>query len=226
LGFDWLAIDLQHGFVSFERMVACLQALTAAGAPGLVRVPANSAGDIGRALDWGAEGVIVPMVNTRAEAEAAVRAMRYPPAGARSWGAVRSNAIAPNYTPSLGNQAVICVLMLETREAISNSTEIASVEGVDALLVGPSDLAVSIGIDPSVRHESVAHQKLLAHVVDVCDRQGVVSGIVCSSAAEARSRIDAGFKMIGLPSEADLVVDAATALLTEIRNGRASRDSR
>lgn len=218
VGFDWLALDMQHGLVSFDRMVSCLQALAAAGAPTIVRVPFNEPGDIGRALDWGAEGVIVPMVSSRSEAEAAVRAMRYPPRGTRSWGAVRAAALGlDEYTPQTADRAVICTVMVETREAVANAKHIASVPGVDAVLIGPSDLAVSMGIDPSAAQISTEHQELVHRVLDACDRSGALPGIVCGSASEAQRWIEAGFKMIGLPSDVDLVLQAAKNMLTDLR---------
>ena len=124
-------------------MRAMVQAAAIRGTPVLVRVPWNEPGAIMRALDAGAEGVIVPMVNTPDEARAAAGASRYPPLGFRSWGALRSGMAQPGFNPALGNEQTICLVMIETHEAVDNVEAILDVPGVDGVFVGPNDLAIS-----------------------------------------------------------------------------------
>src|SRR2546430_13039058 len=147
-GFDWLCIDTQHGLIGYDQMTVMLQALAITGTPPFVRVPWNQPDHIMKALDAGAQGVFVPMVNSAEEAQAAVRACRYPPDGYRSWGPIRASLGAPDYSPQLANRSVICAVMVETVAALDQLAEIVSVPGVDAVFIGPSDSALSMGFGP------------------------------------------------------------------------------
>ena len=153
-GFDWICIDLQHGFAGLESLLPMVQAAAITQTPALVRVPRLDAGMIGRALDAGAAGVIVPMVNSAAEARAAVAACRYPPDGVRSWGPARLMLADPEYSAQRANAQVHCLVMVETLDAVRNLSEIAPVAGVTAVFVGPSDLAVDMGLHPAPRRDS------------------------------------------------------------------------
>src|SRR5206468_7835530 len=134
---------LQHGLIDEAAMRGMVQAAAIRDTPVLVRVPWNEPGAIMRALDAGAEGVIVPMVNTVAEARAAAGASRYPPLGYRSWGPLRSGMAQRDFNPALGNEQVLCLVMIETHEAVENVDAILEVPGVDGVFVGPNDLAIS-----------------------------------------------------------------------------------
>ncbi len=195
VGFDYLCIDMQHGVADYATAIQMLQALEAAphGVP-IVRVPWNEPGIIGRMLDGGARGVIVPMVNTVAEAEAAVAACRYAPAGARSWGPVRAMRIHDEYSPELANQAVAVVPMIETRQALANLDEILSVPGIDAIYVGPADLSVSLGLAPASDHEG-EFTDALVEIVAACGRHGVVPGVHTNPVYIDKRRAQ-GFQMI------------------------------
>ena len=119
-GFDWICIDLQHGFAGLESLLPMIQAAAITQTPVLARVPRLDAGLIGRALDAGAAGVIVPMVNSAADAREAVRACRYPPDGVRSWGPARLTLADPAYTAQRANSQVQCLVMVETLAAVRN----------------------------------------------------------------------------------------------------------
>src|SRR5207237_3503329 len=110
-GFDWVCIDAQHGLIGYQEMLGMLQAVAGTGVPSRVRVPWNDPGWIMKALDAGAAGVRVPMVNTPEEAEAAVGACRYPPQGFRSWGPTRASLHAPTFSPETANRSVLCAVM-------------------------------------------------------------------------------------------------------------------
>src|SRR3990172_2258184 len=145
-GYDWVCVDTQHGLAGHETMVAMLQALDVAGTPTFVRVAWNHPDLIMRALDAGADGIVVPMVNTPEDAAQAVRSCRYAPAGFRSWGPARSSLGEPAYSPSSANAAVICMVMIETRAAVEDIDSILAVDGVAGAYIGPSDLAISCGL--------------------------------------------------------------------------------
>src|SRR2546428_1436293 len=117
-GFDWICIDTQHGLIGYDQMLTMLQAVAVAGTPSVVRVPWNHPASLMQALDARAPGVIVPMVNSAAEAAAAVGACRYPPAGYRSWGPTRAALGVADFSPELANRSVICAVMVETVPAL------------------------------------------------------------------------------------------------------------
>lgn len=209
-GWDWCCIDTQHGLIGYDAMVPMLQALSAGGCPPIVRVPWNDPGDIMKALDAGAEGVIVPMVNTVEQARAAVGACRYVPGGYRSMGPVRARMLNPQYSVESGNE-VVCAVMVETRQAISNLEAILTeVEGIDAVFVGPNDLAVSMGIrGSSYAGENPEHRSAMEEIGAVAQRHGVVAGIMCGSPEVAEQWRREGFRMLAVGNDIPLLTTAA-----------------
>jgi 4-hydroxy-2-oxoheptanedioate aldolase len=143
---DWLCIDMQHGLIDYDTALAMLQAISTTATTPFVRVPWNDSAIIMKMLDAGAYGVIVPMVNSRAEAEAAVAACRYPPQGIRSFGPIRAVYYAGLDYFAYASQEVSCIPQIETTAAVENLDEILSVEGVDAVYIGPMDLSISLGL--------------------------------------------------------------------------------
>ena len=147
-GFDYVCVDMQHGLADRNDLLAMLQAIQPHSQRTLVRVPANDFSVIGWALDMGATGVIVPLVNSASDAEAAVRATRYPPDGDRSMGPTRALRIFGTACVEQAGTAIQCIPMIETRTALDNLNEILTVPGVDLVYVGPSDLSVNLGLGP------------------------------------------------------------------------------
>src|SRR6266550_2941059 len=129
-GFDWVCVDMQHGVIDYAQMVTMLQAVAATDITPLVRVPWNEPGIIGKTLDAGARGVIIPMVNTVEEAERAVWSCRYAPAGGRSYGPLRANYYAGFDYFEHANDDVLCIVMIETRDAVERVDEILAVPGI------------------------------------------------------------------------------------------------
>jgi 4-hydroxy-2-oxoheptanedioate aldolase len=218
-GCDWLCIDLQHGLIDEDAMRGMVQAAAIRGTPVLVRVPWNEPGAIMRALDAGAEGVIVPMVNSVDEARAAAGASRYPPLGFRSWGPLRSGMAQPGFNPALGNEQTLCIVMIETREAVEAVDEILDVPGVDGVLVGPNDLAISHAGDNAGAGTSELDVEMIERVAAACARRGLVAGISCTGPEDARRWEQAGYSLLGLPSDAGLLGDAMVAQLAAARGG-------
>jgi 4-hydroxy-2-oxoheptanedioate aldolase len=211
LDLDYVCIDTQHGLMSYDAALPMLQALTRGRATPLVRVPWKGSEQIGKALDAGAMGVIVPMINTRAEAEEAVAATRYPPAGARSFGPGRAMAIEGADYFEWANDQITCVAMVETVEAVANLDEILSVAGIDSIYVGPSDLAISLGERPATNGPLL--NEALATIVAACNKHGVVPGIHASAGLLPQRR-QQGFRMVTVV--ADLV-----SLRTKLREDMA-----
>ena len=214
-GFDWVCVDVQHGLIGYQEMLAMLQAIAVVGVPSIVRVPWNDPGWIMKALDAGAAGVIVPMVNSPAEAAAAVGACRYPPDGYRSWGPTRASLGAPDYSPQLANRSVICAVMVETVAALDQLAEIVSVPGVDAVFIGPSDFALSMGFGP--RTDEPEHRRVLEGVPAVCRDHGVVAGIACGSAELLARWRQAGYTMLAAPSDMVVLRRAAAEMVETLR---------
>src|SRR3954447_682900 len=153
-GYDYVCIDSQHGLHSYDMIASHLHAGSGGNAFPLVRVPWNEQGFIGRMLDLGAMGVIVPMVNSAAEARAAVNACRYAPLGARSFGPAGAGTRFGGEYYSKANDTVACIPMVETVQAVEAVDEIVSVPGVDAVYVGPADLSITMGLPPGMDQDN------------------------------------------------------------------------
>jgi 4-hydroxy-2-oxoheptanedioate aldolase len=202
IGYDYVALDAQHGLIGYQAMLTSLLAVDASQrSVGFVRVEANSATPIGKALDAGAAGIIVPLINTAEDAAAAVAATRYPPQGIRSYGPMRSGLrIGP--TPADANESVLVFAMIETPQGLANVEAIAATPGLGGLYIGPSDLTLAVGgrtsTDPAVAAEFNA---ALERIRKACDNNGIVPGIHTPSGAVARQRIADGFRLVSVASD-------------------------
>jgi 4-hydroxy-2-oxoheptanedioate aldolase len=199
-GFDYVCIDTQHGAIDYGASVGMIQAIELGGATPIVRVPWNEPGIIGKTLDAGAHGVIVPMVNTREQAEAVVRSARYVPDGGRSWGPVMAG-MRHDDNRSWAAEHIAVIPMIETAEAISNLDDILGVPGLDAVYVGPADLSLSLGLSPKNNDGEAVFDDALATILDACRRHGVVPGIHSTGALTPR-RLEQGFRMVTVTSDA------------------------
>jgi 4-hydroxy-2-oxoheptanedioate aldolase len=215
VGFDWICLDLQHGLIGYETMLGMLQAV-GRRAPVLVRVPWNQPDEIMRPLDAGAAGVIVPMVNSAEEADAAVRACRYPPEGFRSWGPTRASLGDRDFGPATANRDVVCVIMIETVKGVENVGEILAVPGIDVILIGPSDLALSASGALEAPGKTPRDRELVGRILDACSRAGVVTATSVGTLDDARHWLDVGVKMIGV-SDVGLLGGACVEALRALR---------
>jgi 4-hydroxy-2-oxoheptanedioate aldolase len=215
-GFDWICVDMQHGLIDYAQMVHMLQGISSTQAVPLVRVPRNEPGIIGKSLDAGAWGIIVPMVNSRQEAEEAVAACRYAPLGIRSYGPLRANYSSGFDYFDRANSEVTCIVMVETQVAVDNVEEIVSVPGVDAVYVGPADLSVTLGLSPGPDHAEPSFTHALERVIDTCRRHNVVPGIA-GNAETAVKRLEQGFRLVEVASDAGLLGVGAGSALKRVR---------
>lgn len=200
-GFDYACIDMQHGLADYADAIAMLQVLELGNATPVVRVPWNEPGIIGRMLDGGALGVIVPMVNSVADAEAAAHACRYPPRGGRSHGPIRAAAQhGPDYVPR-ANDRVVCIPMIETVEAVERLDGILAVDGVDAIYVGPADLSLSLGLEPKNNDDVARFTETLEHIATTATNAGVVPGIHANASLAGRRR-EQGYRMVTVATDA------------------------
>jgi 4-hydroxy-2-oxoheptanedioate aldolase len=216
-GFDAVLIDTQHSPITYDAMFAMLQAIAASPAASLVRIAWNDPAQIQRTLDAGADGVMCPMVNTAEECRAFVRACLYAPKGFRSFGPVRG--APPDYFDH-ANDRILPIAMIETAEAVRNIDAIVSVPRLAAIYVGPSDMGITMGIDPRTSPTDPRILEVLPRLVAACRRHGVVAGIHGYDPDYAKARIEQGFQFVTAPFDTDLLVASARSYLTAV--GRAA----
>jgi 4-hydroxy-2-oxoheptanedioate aldolase len=217
-GHDWVCIDTQHGLIGYELMLPMLQAISAGGVPSFVRVPWNEPGAIMKALDAGAGGVIVPMVNSVDEARSAVGSCRYPPDGFRSMGPTRASVVDGDW------RLPICAVMIETVQAVERIDDILAVPGIDAVFVGPNDLAVSAGVESSYDGQDPEHRRLIETVARSCKAHGVTAGIMCGQPEVAVQWHRAGFQMLALNSDTKLLADVTHQIVQRAKDMAQSPD--
>ncbi len=223
--FDYVNIDMQHGLVDYTEALYTLQAMQRVEATPTVRVPWNEPGIIGKVLDAGAMGVIIPMVNSVAEAEQAVAACRYAPAGSRSYGPARAAmALSDGDYASEANDTIACIPMIETVQAIEDIDNILDVPGIDAVYVGPADLSITLGLPPGSDQEAQSFNDALATVVDACNARGITPGIHSTHALAAK-RVEQGFRMITITSDTLAMMAGAKAALRTARGEGAAGES-
>jgi 4-hydroxy-2-oxoheptanedioate aldolase len=212
-GWDSLTIDLQHGLIDYESAVGMLQAISTTRTVPLVRIPWLDPGIVMKILDAGAYGVICPMINSAAEAREFVAACRYPPAGIRSCGPIRASIYAgPDYIAN-ANRTVVTMAMIETRSGLDNLDEILSVEGLDAIYVGPSDLSLALGCEPQLDPTEAVVVEAIEHIVARARKKKIVPGIHTASPAYAQKMIQRGFQFVTVSSDIRLLVAKASEVL-------------
>lgn len=199
-GFDWVCIDMQHGVVDYQVALTMLQAIGTTETIPIVRVPWNEMGIIGKVLDAGAMGVIIPMVNSVEEAKAAVAACRYYPQGSRSFGPTRASYYAGTDYFAGANQQIACIPMIETKQAVERLDDILSVPGIDAVYVGPADLSITYGLPPGMNNGSPFEEARVL-IAKKCAEHGVTAGIH-ANASLAEKHAAAGYRMITISGDA------------------------
>ncbi len=208
-GLGYICVDQQHGVIDYSEAVRMFTAIEARGVVPITRVPANEAWMIGKSLDAGAQGVVVPMVNSRAEAAAAVAACRYPPTGVRSFGPIRAAVLSDKRDPATLGNTVVCFVMVETREALQNIDEIASTPGLDGIYIGPADLALGLGLPPNLDKSEPEHVAAVQRILDACKRNRIVAGIQCASAKTGRGYAERGFGLVTIGKDTALLESSA-----------------
>lgn len=220
--FDYVAVDLQHGLATFTELPAMLQAMRAAGRAPLVRVPWNDASLIMRALDTGAAGVIVPMVESGEQAAAAASACRFPPHGTRSWGPmwgdVRDDGALP---PAEQDTNVLCIVMVETQAGVDAIDEIVRTPGVDAVYIGPNDLALGTGYGRHTYRDSPPVADLIQRLTDACRDAGLACGLHCSDTEMALDWARRGMRMLTAAADTTLLRRAADQVCDVLDAGMA-----
>ncbi|MBM4407739.1 MAG: aldolase [Chloroflexi bacterium] len=213
---DWILWDQQHGLVTDADLHGLFRTVLGTKVVPLVRVAANDLTLIGRALDAGAAGVIVPLVNTAEEAAAAAAACRYMPHGERSFGPNRITLVVGGLDPRVVED-VACVVMIETAAGIENAEAIAATPGVDCVLIGPGDLALGLGLEWNDR--GPIHQAAVKRILDAATAAGKPAGIVLGSGEAARRYAEMGFRFMNVGSDLPILVDGLERELKTARGG-------
>lgn len=219
VGFDWIVVDLQHGALTLSDAIEAVKVIEDAGPTALVRVPWNEPSIIMRALDAGASGVVVPLVNSPAEARAAVAATRYPPQGNRSSGPWRAGLDGQTDYQAWANDEVICMVMVETREAVEQVEEIAATPGLDGIYVGPSDLSLAYGLMPAPDQSDPAWAAAIDRIVGACEASGIAAGIA-GNANVAVKRLAQGFRFLEVSRDSTALREGAAQHLAHVREAR------
>ncbi len=216
-GWDTLTIDMQHGLIDEAALIPMLQAISTTPTVPVVRVPWLEPGVLMKALDAGAYALICPMINTREDAQKLVAWTHYAPQGTRSFGPVRATLYGGADYAEHANRTIVTFAMIETAQALDNLDAILSVEGLDAIYIGPSDLSLSLGCRPVFDDVDPKAQQAIEHIVARAKAHGVVAGIHNGRADVALARVAMGFRFVTLGSDARLLAAGSQQLLGAMR---------
>lgn len=215
-GFDVGCIDLQHGEGHSGSLPRLLPAVQQAGARALVRAPSNDPATLGRILDLGADGVIVPLVDTPEDAAAAVAACRYPPEGRRSYGPLRAALRDPDHALR-AHDTVAVLAMIETADGLANLDAICDVPGLSGIFIGPADLGLALGLVPRSDDPAPEHREAVARILGTCRARGLLSGLYSDDPEYAAEAAAQGAELIVLATDHRLLVTGARARLAAWR---------
>lgn len=213
-GFDWLLIDMEHGLGDEQATLQQIMMLNHASSAPIVRIPALNEATIKRILDFGASGIMAPMIETREEAERLVRAMRYPPEGIRG---LSSGSRAADYGFHFkeyfqrANRELLCIAQIESAAAVRNIDSIASVEGIDVLFIGHSDLSLNLGCYRQFDSEPIRSAEKA--VLEAARKHGKIAGMLCKPSMSATDCIERGFRFLAMGTDLNCMKSAFRKLL-------------
>jgi 4-hydroxy-2-oxoheptanedioate aldolase len=219
-GLDWVVVDLEHGYATESELLAHLTAIEASGAVALVRPQSGERLRIGRALDLGAAGIVVPRLDTVDQVREAVAFLRYPAGGQRGVALLTRGArlgTVNHAGVAALNQDIIGIVQIESPSAAEAADEIAATDGVDVLFVGPADLSHSLGVPGQFSDER--YQAALRGVVAACRAHGKAAGILLYDHASFRPHLEMGFTFLGIGADISFVNDGVKAALAAARGG-------
>ena len=221
-GFPAVTLDSQHGLWDLNAILTAIAAVRQGGSAPIVRVPVGDFATVSRALDFGAEGIIAPMINMPADARALAAAAKYPPIGERSWGPHRATTLAglPDQTVYLreANDHLIALAMIETRTALKNLDAIVDTPGVDGLFLGPSDLSIALSDGKNLDPLSKDVDRELDRILAAAQRAGKVPGAYCHSAERAAALAKRGVRFLAVMSDLAML-RAGTAAALKVLKG-------
>lgn len=218
-GWDTLTIDLQHGVIDYAQMVTMLQAISTTATVPVVRVPWLEPGIIMKTLDAGAYAVICPMVNTPDDAAKFVAWTSYAPKGTRSNGPIRALLYGGSDYQARANDTIVRFAMIETAQALDNLDAILSVEGLDAVYIGPSDLSLALGCRPVFDDVDPPVAQAMDHILDRAKAHGLVAGVHNGRPDVALARVAKGFRFVTVASDARILASGSQDILKAMRAG-------
>ncbi len=222
MGWDWVILDMQHGCPNTETAYECIHVLRTAGTVPIVRVNVGAPSEVQRALDLGARGVVVPMVNSVEEAEAMARAAKYPPLGCRSMGGDPAWHYGDDYAERANDETMLLV-QVEHIDSVNAVEQIMALPGVDGCFIGPTDLALSMGLPRKGYEDLPEHRAAMARTLAACRANQKLACCNTYSMSDADEKIAQGFDCITYKSEADFFMAAGKGLLTQLRERTAAR---
>lgn len=221
-GFDSLVVDIQHGAVDYQTAVTMLQAICTTPVIPMARVPWNDPAVLMKILDAGAFGVVCPMVNNAEQAEALVRACKYPPRGYRSCGPIRAKYSCGADYLDHANDNTLVIPQIETAQGLDNLDRILEVPGIDAVYVGPSDLAMALGSHARTGQDHALVVAAKKRVAETCNRHGKIPGIHTPSAESAFKAVEEGYRFVTVASDERFLAAKASAEVNSVRSALAA----
>jgi len=220
-GFDAVAMDMQHGLHDMLSVMRSIGGIAYAGKPAIVRIPVGDNAAASRVLDYGAEAVIAPMINSAADAKALIAATKYPPVGDRSWGPIRAMTVlgVPDLPTQLrtANQTTMVFAMVETARALEAVDEILAVEGLDGVFMGPSDLSVTLSGGKEIAPTAAWLDEPIRRLADRANAAGKVAGAFAVNASRGRFFIECGYRFIALGADQTYLAEGAKAMLAAVK---------
>ena len=217
-GFDSLTIDMQHGINDYLTTVDMIRAINTTSVPTIVRVPWLDAAHIMKTLDAGASGIICPMINNKKEAEKLCEYAYYAPIGRRSFGPVRANFVFEGDYAKNANNSLLIIAMIETQEALDNLDDILSVEGIDAIFIGPADLSLSLGYTPKFDQEEPFIAKTIEHILKTAKKHNKYAGIYNATVQYAMKMSNLGFNFVTVGSDAGFITQGSSEVVNTFKN--------
>jgi 4-hydroxy-2-oxoheptanedioate aldolase len=209
-GIDWVMLETQHGAWGHDGAIAALIGMAGGSATPMARVAKNDYFLIGKLLDQGALGIVVPMVDTPELARAAAEACRLPPRGKRSWGVGRARVYGDDYFDWIDDQLFVAV-QIESIQAVEQAEAIMATPGIDGCWAGPADLALSMGIDPRKAAQDDRHARALEQILTACRNTGKAPGLACPTPQDAKQRAEQGFQFLTAGSDVGFMLGGARA---------------
>ena len=223
--FDSLTIDMQHGVSDYTSMLNMLPSIQRNNIQALVRVPWLDPAQIMKTLDAGAGGIICPMINTQEDAQKLVEYSMYAPVGARSFGPIRAKYVYEENYADIANQSILIIAMIETKTAIDNIDDILSVDGIDAIYIGPADLSLSLGATPKFDQDDPIVLENIEYILKKAKEYNKFAGIHNGDVNYALKMTSLGFDFVTVASDAMLIAKGANELVNGFRRQKVQADS-
>tara|TARA_B100001250_G_scaffold269585_1_gene232661 strand:- start:5089 stop:5880 length:792 start_codon:yes stop_codon:yes gene_type:complete len=227
IGWDSLTIDMQHGVVDYPNALQMYQGIATTDVVPMARVNWNEPGPIMKILDAGCYGIICPMINNRKEAEKFVQSCMYPPRGYRSFGPIRATIYAGSDYGKYANDEIVKIAMIETKEALDNLDEIMSTPDLDGIYIGPADLSIALGNEPSFdKPESDPVYPTIMKILEHAKKNDIFAGIHNMTAEYAKKMIDKGFQFVTIGSDIRYMTNGAKKDIEYLKGSSTAAESK